>query len=177
MSFGTSIILAAIAFVGAAGFYFALEQPAKRGWKSARIAALLGTGVFVAAWIGIYVLPKIEELVREALQERGIYYGWAVIIYGLLIAIVLYRLKLRSLKFYAVLEFVIGVLALVVFSQVREPIDFYSPYSFTGADLTAWMAGFAAPIYILIRSFTNFRDDSKDTDQPAPDAAAPAAPA
>lgn len=158
ISLWASIIWSGVIFLVATAILILTTEKAKRSAKLIRNAILIGIGYALLAWCGLYYGTRIETQLDAFLNRTGLYYGYSVVAYGLIIAGALCWLKYTHLQFYALLEGLIGLTGLIVFSQAHAAIDLTAPDTLSVALLTGWVAGFAAPIYILIRGFSNLAD-------------------
>jgi hypothetical protein len=162
MSQQNSLWWAAGAFLLTSGIFLASLKRSQLTPKAFVIALVAGLFAGAMMWFAIVVMMPLEKRWDNYLQSIGIAYGAAVAGSGLATAGVLYWLKVEWLRVYAALECMLGILALVVFSEGHAAIDIYAPQTFATSDLIGWIAGFAAPVYILIRGFTNLGEARKN---------------
>lgn len=130
------------------------EAPWRPALAFALVFALVAASVMSA---GTWALSHVETMLRPL----GVAYAYVIAILGLVAARLLYWLKESRPHRYAQLQIGIGMLGLLVFSQMHPSLVVVAPGPFSLSDYTGWVAGFIAPVYIMVRGFGDLAEARK----------------
>jgi chromate transport protein ChrA len=154
------LTLFGVALAASFGLALSLERSRHKQapWRSALAFALVFA--LVAASLmsaGAWALSHVETMLRPL----GLAYAYAIAILGLVAARLLYWLKESRPRRYAQLQIGVGMLGLLVFSQMHKSLVVAAPGAFSLGDYTGWVAGFVAPVYIMVRGFGDLAEAGK----------------